>query len=90
MPDAGKPHMLTIEGRDTLRITGVTDIDRFDEREILLYTSLGELTVTGRELHIGRLSLEEGELDVEGDIRGVLYGDRDQRAPLTLLGRLLR
>lgn len=90
MQDAGKPHMLTIDGRSALRITGVTDIDRFDEREIVLYTSLGELTVTGKGLHIGRLSIEEGELTVDGDIRGVLYGDRDRQAPLSVLGRLLR
>ncbi|MBQ8926861.1 MAG: sporulation protein YabP [Oscillospiraceae bacterium] len=84
------PHGLTLDDRSVLRITGVTDLDCFDEREIVLYTSAGELTVRGRELHVREVDLEAGALHVEGDIWSLWYGDRDKRSPLGLLGRLLR
>ena len=84
------PQTLILENRRTLSITGITDIDRFDEREIVLYTKLGELTVTGRELHINSISIEKGELSVEGDIWGIQYGDQDKQSPASLLGRLFR
>ena len=84
------PQTVILENRRTLSISGITDIDRFDEREIVLYTKLGELTVTGRELHINSISIENGELSVEGDIWGIQYGDKDKQAPVTLLGRLFR
>lgn len=84
------PQTLILENRRMLSISGITDIDRFDEREIVLYTKLGELTVTGRELHINSISIEDGNLSVEGDIWGIQYGDKDKQAPVTLLGRLFR
>lgn len=84
------PQTLILENRRTLSITGITDIDRFDEREIVLYTKLGELTVTGRELHINSISIEKGELSVEGDVWGIQYGDKDKQSPASLLGRLFR
>ena len=87
---AQKQHTLILENRASLTISGITDIDRFDEKEIVLYTQLGELTITGRELHIRSISIEQGELIVDGDIWGMLYGDKDKQSPLNVLGRLFR
>ena len=85
-----KNHTLILENRGSLTVSGLTDIDRFDEREIVVFTGQGELSITGRELHIRSVSLETGDLTVEGEIWGLLYGDKDKRAPLTALGRLFR
>ncbi len=85
-----KTHTMILENRRTLSLSGVTDVDSFDEREIVLYTGLGELTVTGRDLHINSVSIENGNMNIEGDIWSVQYGDRDKHSPLTLLGRLFR
>ncbi len=91
MPEStAAPHTMILEERRTLSISGVTDVDRFDEREIVLYTRQGELTITGRDLHINAVSVETGNLSVEGDIWSLCYGDRDKQSPLSLLGRLLR
>ncbi len=91
MPEStAAPQTIILEDRRTLSVSGVTDVDRFDEREIVLYTKLGELTITGRELHINAVSVETGNLSVDGDIWSLCYGDRDKQAPLSLLGRLLR
>ncbi len=85
-----KTHTMILENRRTLSLSGVTDVDSFDEREIVLYTGLGELTVTGRDLHINTVSIETGNMNIEGDIWSVQYGDRDKHSPLSLLGRLFR
>lgn len=84
------PHLVTLENRKTLSISGITDIDRFDEREIVLYTAMGELTITGRELHINAISIENGSLSVEGDIWSLQYGDKDKHSPVSMLGKLFR
>ena len=47
-------------------ISGVEDVENFDDREVVLYTSRGKLTVHGTELHIERLSVDEGDLTIEG------------------------
>lgn len=67
------PHNVILEDRKKLSVTGVEDIDSFDEGSITVYTALGELTVTGIDLHINRLSVETGELLIEGDISAFKY-----------------
>ena len=83
-------HNIILENRKSLSISGITDVDSFDDREISLYTELGELTIQGRELHIDAMSVETGEMTITGDIWAVVYGDRDRKGPLSALGRLFR
>lgn len=90
MPDMESPHLITLEDRKILSISGITDIDSFDEREIVLYTKMGELTINGRELHIHAISIENGSLSVEGDIWSLRYGDKDKQSPVSMLGKLFR
>ena len=45
-------HSMILENRKSLSISGITDVDSFDEKAICLYTQLGELTIQGKELHI--------------------------------------
>lgn len=85
-----KPHNLILENRKSLSLSGVTDVDRFDEKTILLYTQLGELTVRGRDLHVNAVSVESGEMSIEGDIWSLTYGEKDRLAPLSSLGKLFR
>ena len=68
-------HRLTLTGRETLTVSGVEDVDRFDETEIVMNTSLGVLVVTGDSLHIGKLSLDGGELHVDGRIDAIAFED---------------
>lgn len=83
-------HSVIIENRRTMTISGITDVDSFDERMICLYTQLGELTIKGRELHIDSMSVETGDMIITGDIWSAVYGDRDKKASLSALGRLFR
>ena len=83
-------HNIVLEGRRRLSVSGVTDVDSFDENTVLLYTSMGELTICGTDLHVNDISVESGEMNVEGDIRSIVYGDPDRRSPLSFLGKIVR
>ena len=72
-------HRLTMEGREKLSISGVEDVVRFDESCIVTTTSAGTLIITGEELHIGKLSLDGGEMQVDGRIDAVTYEDTEVR-----------
>ena len=73
MPQAG--HRLELIGREHLTVSGVEDVERFDETGIVMSTAAGTLVVTGENLHIGKLSLDGGELHVDGRIDAVSYED---------------
>ena len=66
-------HRLELEGRERLTISGVEDVERFDDTGIVMTTTAGVLTVTGEGLHIGQLSLEGGELHVDGRVDSISY-----------------
>ncbi len=90
MADITGSHSMILEDRSRLELTGITDVDRFDEQEIELFTRMGELTVKGTGLHINEMSVGSGKLTVEGDISAVIYGDKDRKKKPTLFGRLMR
>ena len=72
---AAKPHQLSLEGRTKLNIAGVNDVSGFDENLIVLSTGLGDLTVRGQELHIDRIDLDAGQLEVRGTIQELSYDE---------------
>ncbi|MDE7003008.1 MAG: sporulation protein YabP [Oscillospiraceae bacterium] len=67
------PHHVVIEDRKSLTVSGVEDVERFDENTIVLSTSRGAMVVAGENLHIEKLSLDGGDLKVDGDIDSVSY-----------------
>lgn len=68
-----RPHNIILEDRERLSVSGVEDVDSFDDRQIVLRTTQGSLILRGSELHIDRLSLETGELGVTGLITELGY-----------------
>ena len=71
-------HRLELSGRERLTVSGVEDVERFDETGIVMSTTAGTLVVTGEDLHIGKLSLDGGELHVDGRIDSISYEDQCQ------------
>lgn len=69
-------HRLELDGRERLTVSGVEDVERFDETGIVMATSAGLLVVTGEDLHIGKLSLDGGELHVDGRIDSISYEEQ--------------
>lgn len=81
-----RSHTLSMENRDKLSLTGVEDVSGFDESLVVLTTSMGELTVRGEGLHIERIDLDSGQLEVRGKVQELSY---DESAPKgTLWSRL--
>ena len=68
-------HRLVLEERNTLSVSGVEEVESFDENTIVMLTSLGTLVIHGTQLHIEQLSLEGGELKVTGEVDSLSYED---------------
>ena len=83
-----QPHGLTLHDRRKLSVSGVEDVENFDEGTVALVTAGGMLTIRGSNLKIEKLSLDGGELMVEGHIDSLDYSDAAP-ARRGLLGRLL-
>lgn len=69
------PHCVSMEDRSRISLTGVNDVDSFDEETVTVITSEGELSIKGSGLHIGKLSTETGEMSVEGRIDALVYSN---------------
>lgn len=68
---------LILENRERLSLSGVIDVNSFNEESIILETELGTLIVKGQDLHINKLNLENAELVVEGDIDSCNYSNKE-------------
>ena len=64
------------EKRSTGAHNLILDIDSFDEETVVVYTDLGELTVRGSGLHINKIDVDAGELELEGEIDSLSYSDQ--------------
>ena len=67
------PHRLTLEDRQHLTLTGVTDVDSFDENRVLLRTNRGLVSVRGEGRQLRGLNEQSGQVRVEGTVTAVVY-----------------
>ncbi|WP_243418814.1 sporulation protein YabP [Pseudoflavonifractor capillosus] len=81
-------HHILLEGREQLTVSGVEEVESFDENTIVMSTVKGTLVVRGEDLHIEKLSLDGGDMKVEGSVDSLTYED-DRRGRGGLLSRLL-
>ena len=90
---ASRQHRVILTNRGTCALNGISDILSFDVNEILLETEQGMLLIKGNDLHVNRLSLEQGEVDVTGKIDGLTYSDVEtyhKGGGESFLGRLFK
>ena len=83
-------HRILLEGRERLTISGVEEVERFDETSIVMDTVGGALVVRGEDLHIEKLSLDGGDLKVEGNVDSLTYEDGGRDRSGGLFARLFR
>lgn len=69
------PHTLTLDNRRQLRLSGVTEVESFDEQTVVLHTSCGVLLIRGQGLHMQTLSIDGGQVAVDGTIISMVYED---------------
>ena len=86
--EQAREHSVTLTDRKRLCLTGVEDVDCFNEQLVVLRTSQGTLTVAGAGLNVSRLSLEDGRGEVEGPVDALEYSGGKKKGGF--LGRLLR
>ena len=82
-------HKLSLEGRNKLTVTGVTDVASFDETAAVLETSRGTLILRGHDLHVEQLNLGSGEVKITGEIDTMIY-EESARTQGSFLSRLFK
>lgn len=87
MMQNGKPmekqsHVITLENRANMTLTGVSEVVNFSETAVELITNMGGLTVKGKSLNISRLNTDTGELSVNGDIHSMQYTNVKKKTSL--------
>ncbi len=87
-----KSHKLSMNNRRTALLTGINDVLSFDPNEVLLDTVQGTLMIRGEDLHVSRLSIEKGEVDIDGKINSFSYTESKGfvRNGETLFSRLFK
>lgn len=73
------PHRLALSERKKLTVTGVAEVISFEDTTVILQTDMGMLTVQGSELQLKTLSLEGGQVEVEGNIAALIYEEPRSR-----------
>lgn len=76
MPEEKKiiqKHTILMDERNKISLTGILDVFAFDEENIVTETELGMLTIRGGNLHVNKLNLEKGELEVDGELDSIAY-----------------
>lgn len=71
-----KDHSLSLDSRQKITLTGILDVESFNEFEIMLETVLGMLTVKGTAMHMSKLNLETGDLVIDGSINSCVYSEK--------------
>lgn len=87
-----RPHSCTMQNRQDVKLTGIREVVSFDENQVVLDTDLGLLTITGKELRVGRLTVEKGEADLTGSVDSLTYSSNEayRRAGESLFARLFK
>jgi sporulation protein YabP len=75
-----KVQNLILENRERLSITGVIDVESFNDESVIVDTELGILVVRGMDLHISKLNIDSSELSIEGEIVSCEYSEKDSRS----------
>ncbi len=70
-------HRLVFADRQSGSLTGIRDVVSFDENRVILDTDMGLLTIEGSGLHMKRLTLEKGEVDMEGKVDSLSYSSNE-------------
>ena len=82
---------IVLENREKLSISGVNDVLSFDDLIVILETQLGLLTIKGENLRINKLSIDNEEVIIEGNINCIMYSDKASETKTTsFLGKIFK
>lgn len=87
-----RPHSCHLQNRAAVNLTGVREVVSFDENQVVMDTDMGLLTLKGKDLHVSRLTVEKGEVDVEGAVDSLAYSSNEsyRKAGQSMFARLFK
>ncbi len=85
-----KAQNITLENREKLSVSGVIDVESFNDECIIVDTELGILIIRGEDLHINKLNLDDSVLNVEGDIMCCEYSDKESKSKGGFFGKMFK
>lgn len=84
-----KTHSVFLENREEMKITGVEEVDSYNENSIVLSTIKGGISIKGEGMSINKLNLDEGSLRVAGTINSLIYISKGGE-PKNFIGKLFK
>lgn len=89
-PKPRAPHNIIMENRKKITMTGVLDIDSFNEQGVIALTEMGVLIIKGIDLHINKLNIESGDVSIEGEISSLTYTDLNDKKTGSIIKNLFK
>ena len=84
-------HNVMMEDRSRISISGVDDVESFDDETVIAYTVMGEMTIKGADFKISKLNVDTGELIIDGEIDSIEYASSEKREKGgSIFGRLFK
>ena len=87
---AAQSHILHIDNRNRVDITGVTKVITFNEDNVILNTVMGVLNIKGRNMQMNKLNVENGEMSIEGEITAFAYTSKENDKKESMLKKLFK
>ncbi len=85
-----KNQNIYLEDRKKLSITGVEQVESFNDNTIVLFTVRGGVTIKGEELNISKLNLDDGNVKIDGEINGIIYNNKSSSSKGNILGKMFK
>lgn len=79
-----------LENREKVSLTGIKDVLSFDDEIVILESELGILSIKGTDLRVNKISVESGDVIVEGSVRVIEYSDKGPIQKQGLINRIFR
>ena len=89
MTESLKHHSIIVENRKKIVMAGIKDVESFNDTDMVIITHSGALRVKGKNLEISRISVEDGDLEMTGEVTSIHYSDAD-RTPNNIITKLFR
>lgn len=79
-----------LENRKKLTLTGIKDVLSFDDEIVVVESELGLLNIKGSDLRVNKISVETGDVIVDGTIRAIEYSDKDINSKQGLMSKIFK
>lgn len=83
-------HIINIDNRQKIDITGVIDVITFNEQSVILNTVLGELSIKGKNMKVNKLNVDNGDMSIEGEMQSLTYVSKEIREKESLVKKLFK